>query len=70
MVKIKNKENNTLLIVLVLLAIFLFFSFGGNMMLGTGYGMMGNSMFVFGHIFMILLLVLIVWLVISLIKDR
>ncbi len=54
-----DKKENTPIIVAILLILLLLFSFG------WGFGHMGGMMF-FGPIFMILVLVLIVWLVVSL----
>jgi fatty-acid desaturase len=59
--KTDNKENTLIMIAfLVLLSLFIF---------GQGFGYMGGMMF-FGPVFMILLLVLIVWLIVSLTQQR
>ena len=58
-----NQKDNTLIIAAVLLILLLLFGFG------WGFGYMGGMMF-FGPVFMILVLVLIVWLVVSLTKQR
>ena len=52
-------RDNERTIIIVLLVLVLLFSFG------SGFGYMGGMMF-FGPIFMVLVLVLIVWLIISL----
>ncbi len=57
-----NYKNNTFIIV-VLLALLLIFSFN------WGFGYMGGMMF-FGPIFMILVLVLVVWLIVSLTQEN
>jgi len=58
-----DKKENIPLIVVFLLVLLLLFSFG------WGFGYMGGMMF-FGPVFMILVLVLIVWLVVSLTQNR
>ena len=57
----KTEVNNSSIIIIFLLILLLLSSFG--------FGHMGGMMF-FGPIFMILVLVLIVWLIVSLIKER
>ena len=58
-----DKNENMPIIVVVLLVLLLIFSFG------WGFGYMGGMMF-FGPVFMILVLVLIVWLIVSLTQQR
>jgi len=58
-----DKNENIPIIAAVLLALLLLFSFGW----GSGY--MGGMMF-FGPVFMILILVLIVWFIVSLTQRR
>ena len=58
----KNKDNMHFIIV-VLIALLLLFGFG------QGFSYMGGMMF-FGPIFMVLIVVLIVWLVISLTQEK
>ena len=58
----KNKDNMSLIIV-VLIALLLFFGFG------QGFGYMSGMMF-FGPIFMVLIVVLTVWLVVNLTQEK
>ena len=58
-----KKNDNTPLIIVVLLVLLLLFSFS------WGFGNMGGMMF-FGPIFMVSVLVLIVWLVVSLTQNN
>ena len=70
-------ENNNLLIgIVIAVAIFLVFGmFGFGGMMGGGYGMMGNlgyglgGMWIFGYLFMILILVALVLFILWLIKQ-
>ena len=70
-------ENNNLLIgIVIAVAIFLVFGmFGFGGMMGGGYGMMGNlgygfgGMWIFGSLFMILILVALVLFILWLIKQ-
>ncbi len=55
----KRLVNENSLVIIVLLVLLLLFGFG------WGFGYMGGMVF-FGPIFMILILVLIVWLIVSL----
>jgi len=55
----KQKHDNTMLVVVAILAALLLLGFG------WGFGHMGG-MFFFGPVFMILVLVLVVWLVVTL----
>ncbi len=57
----KHKDN-TQTILIVLLALLFLFSFG------RGFGYMGGMMF-FGPMFMVLVLALVVWLVVSLTQN-
>ncbi|MBS3056064.1 MAG: hypothetical protein J4473_01370 [Candidatus Aenigmarchaeota archaeon] len=59
--KTDNKENTSVIIVALVLLLFVIF--------GSGFGHMGGMMF-FGPVFMILVLVLIVWLVVSLTQNK
>jgi len=69
------RENNDLLIgIIIVIAVFLvlgMFGFGG--MMGSGYGMMGGfglgSMWIFGFLFMTLILVALVLFTLWLIKQ-
>jgi len=69
------RENNDLLIgIIIVIAVFLvlgMFGFGG--MMGSGYGMMGGfglgSMWIFGFLFMALILVALVLFILWLIKQ-
>ena len=67
----KNNENNTLIIVIITIVI-LFFLFSGFGMMGFG-GMMGNysfsGMWIFGFLFMTLILVALILFIIWLIKQ-
>ena len=58
-----DKKENIVIIAAVLLFLLLLFSFG------WGFGYMGGMMF-FGPVFMLIVLVLIVWLVVSLTQNR
>ena len=58
-----NQEDNAPIVAVILLALLLLSGFG------WGFGHMGGIMF-FGPIFMILVLVLVVWLVVSLTQQR
>ena len=58
-----KKNDNIPLIIIILLVLLLLFSFS------WGFGNMGGMMF-FGPIFMVLVLVLIVWLVVSLTQNN
>ncbi len=58
-----DKNENMPIIVTVLLVLLLIFSFG------WGFGHMGSVMF-FGPVFMILVLFLVIWLVVSLTQNR
>ena len=58
-----DKNENILIIGAVLLVLLLLFSFG------WGFGHIGGMIF-FGPIFMILALALIIWLIISLTRQR
>ena len=55
----KQKYDNNMLVIIAILAALLLLSFG------WGFGHMGG-MFFFGPVFMILVLVLVVWLVVTL----
>ena len=55
----KQKHDNNMLVIIVVLLALLLLSFG------WGFGHMGG-MFFFGPVFMILVLVLVVWLVVTL----
>ncbi len=57
----KTEVNNSNIIIIFLLILLLLSSFG--------FGHMGGMMF-FGPVFMILVLVLIVWLIVSLTQNR
>lgn len=57
------KKNDTPLIIVVLLALLLLSTFS------WGFGHMGGMMF-FGPIFMVLILVLVVWLIVSLTQGN
>ncbi len=73
--KKEMKDNNNLLIgIIIAVAVFLLlgmFGFGG--MMGSGYGMMGGfglgSMWIFGFLFMALILVALVLFILWLIKQ-
>ncbi len=58
-----KKDDNTVIIVVILLALLFLFSFSWS------FGHMGGMMF-FGPIFMILIIALIVWLIVSLTQRR
>lgn len=59
--RIDKKENMPIIIAVLVLLLLLSF--------GWGFGYMGGMMF-FGPVFMILVLVLIVWLIVSLTQQR
>ena len=71
------EDNNNLLVgIIVAVAVFLFlgmFSFGG--MMGSGYGIMGNwgysfgGMWIFGFLFMTLILVALILFILWLVKQ-
>ncbi|MBI2004327.1 hypothetical protein HYS72_02570 [Candidatus Pacearchaeota archaeon] len=69
----KNNENNTWIIAIIAIAI-LFFLFSGAGMMGYG-GMMGGTnygfsgMWIFGFLFMVLILVALVLFIVWLIKQ-
>ena len=71
----KMKDDNNLLIgIIITVAVFLFFGlFGFGGMMGSGYGMMGGfglgSMWIFGFLFMTLILVALVLFILWLIKQ-
>lgn len=70
----KNKRGRKAddpIIAVVLLALLLLISFSliSGYMGGWGFGYMGGMMF-FGPVFMVLIIVLVVWLVVSLTQDR
>ena len=58
-----DKKDNIPIVIAVLLVLLLLFSFG------WGFGYMGGMMF-FGPVFMILILVLTVWLIVSLTQQK
>lgn len=60
--KKKQYDNNMILIIAILAALLL-------LSYGWGFGHMGSVMF-FGPVFMILVLFLVVWLVVSLTQNR
>jgi len=58
-----KKDDNTTTVIVILAILLFLFSFG------WGFGNMGGMMF-FGPVFMILVIVLIVWLVVSLTQGN